>query len=378
MKERTKILITIDWFLPGTRSGGPVRSYANMIEHLGKYHDFLIITRDTDYCSDEVYDSIQSDAWNRINNYLSIYYFSKANLTKSNLTSLIKSTNFDVLYVNGIYSYFFSILPVLLVSKKHKIIVSARGMLNTQAFSVKKFKKTTFISIANFINFYKNVEFHATNEDESAQIGFHIKNFKRMHVAPNLPRKTKDVTVPKHKQTGPTRFVNIARVSVEKGTLKMIDSLKNITSEIILDIFGPIYDSEYWKRCQKQIDCLPENVKVQYKGSLPSEDVPNALRNYDFFILLSEGENFGHAILEAFSAGCPVIISDQTPWKKLQERKIGWDLDLKNIKKVSETITGAASLPKEQYFIMSKAAIDFADNFIENPEVLKQNLQLFQ
>ena len=60
--KRKKILITIDWFLPGTKSGGPVRSYANMMEHLSSYHDFYIITRDTDYCSDEVYKDVYAES----------------------------------------------------------------------------------------------------------------------------------------------------------------------------------------------------------------------------------------------------------------------------------------------------------------------------
>jgi glycosyltransferase involved in cell wall biosynthesis len=34
-------------------------------------------------------------------------------------------------------------------------------------------------------------------------------------------------------------------------------------------------------------------------------------------------ENFGHSILESFCAGCPVIISDQTPWNGLQAIKVG-------------------------------------------------------
>ena len=62
--QRKKILITIDWFLPGTKSGGPVRSYANMLDHLGAYYDFYIVTRDTDFLSDEVYSNIESNAWN--------------------------------------------------------------------------------------------------------------------------------------------------------------------------------------------------------------------------------------------------------------------------------------------------------------------------
>ena len=31
-------------------------------------------------------------------------------------------------------------------------------------------------------------------------------------------------------------------------------------------------------------------------------------------------------ILKALCAGCPVLISDQTPWRDLEENGVGWDL----------------------------------------------------
>ena len=45
-------------------------------------------------------------------------------------------------------------------------------------------------------------------------------------------------------------------------------------------------------------------------------------------ILPTFNENYGHVILESLTAGCPVIISDQTHWLTLSEKKAGWDLSL--------------------------------------------------
>jgi glycosyltransferase involved in cell wall biosynthesis len=43
-------------------------------------------------------------------------------------------------------------------------------------------------------------------------------------------------------------------------------------------------------------------------------------------LLPSEGENFGHAIVEAFANGRPVLISKNTPWKNLAAQRAGWDV----------------------------------------------------
>jgi glycosyltransferase involved in cell wall biosynthesis len=378
MKQRKKILITIDWFLPGTKSGGPVRSYANMLDHLGAYYDFYVVTRDTDFLSDEVYSGIQSNAWNKINDHTQIYYFSKDALTKRNLKALLDQTEFDVAYVNGIYSWYFSILPVVLLKKHPNVIVSARGMLNSQAFSVKPMKKKIFIAFAKLFNIYKNVKFHATNTVEANHIIKIIGKQFETKIAPNLPRKIQNLSINKRDLNSPLRFVNIARVSIEKGTLKMIEALETFKVEIVLDIFGPIYDEAYWEKCKKAIEHLPKHITVNYKGFIESELVLETLKSYDFFILLSEGENFGHSILEALSVGCPVIISDKTPWRDLERKGIGWDIDINDSNEVSSVFNQISKMEQDVYSKLTKQAFVFAKSFSEDKDLLNQNKDLFK
>src|SRR4029077_18813526 len=52
------------------------------------------------------------------------------------------------------------------------------------------------------------------------------------------------------------------------------------------------------------------------------------LSEHHFFFMPTANENFGHAIVEALLAGCPLITSDQTPWRELARRGVGWDLPL--------------------------------------------------
>lgn len=376
-KPKKKILITIDWFLPGTKSGGPVRSYANMLDHLGAYYDFYVVTRDTDFLSDAAYKGIQSNAWNTINDHTQIYYFSKEALNKRNLKALLDNTEFDVAYINGIYSWYFSILPVMLLKNHPNVLVSARGMLNPQAFSVKPFKKKVFLAIANMFNLYKGVTFHATNKEEAVHIKSIMGDKNEVKIAANLARKMESETISKRVLTGPLKLVNVARISVEKGTLKMIESLKTVETELILDIYGPIYDQDYWRKCQKAIAQLPNNVTVNHKGFIESDLVLDTIKTYDFFVLLSEGENFGHAILEALSVGCPVIISDKTPWRDLVSKGIGWDLNINDSKEISKIFEYISRINQDKYNEMAKQAFKFAKHFSEGEQLLNQNKNLF-
>lgn len=377
-KEKKKILITIDWFLPGTLSGGPVRSYANLIEYLKDDFDFYIITRNTDYGSNVAYENIVPNTWVKLNNYTQVFYISNSELSKSFIKKTIADLDFDTAFINGIYSWYFSIIPIFILKKINKpIIISARGMLNSQAFSVKKRKKKLYLLIAKLLGVYKNIKFHATNIEEAQSIRNEIGSKSIVMVAPNLPRKLERTEDLEKSKSEPVRFVNIARIAIEKGTITILKALLKVKQSIELDLYGPIYDKAYWADCKNVILDLPNNIKVNYKGVVDSEDVPSVLNSYDFFILLSEGENFGHSILEALSAGLPVLISNKTPWKNLEEKQVGWDVSTVKEIQILKALNDAIEMSKDEYFIWSNSAFHYAKAFIENPQLLEQNKALF-
>lgn len=377
--HKKNILIFIDWFLPGTNSGGPVRSYANMIDHLGDSFNFYIITRNVDYCSTEVYNDINSNNWNQLNENTRVYYFSDDHLRIKNIKNLIRKTNFDIAYINGIYSWYFSILPLLLLKRSTRIIVSARGMLNPQAFTSKKLKKKVYLKVAKSLGLFQKVIFQATNGDEEIFVKKEIGRNVQVVVAPNFPRKIHGFENKSVQKTpGEIRLINVARISKEKGTLYLIELfLQFHHGNIELDLYGPIYDTEYWEQCKTAIFKLPKNVQVTYKGILKSEEVPSTLVSYHFFIMTTEGENFGHSILEALSVGLPVIISDQTPWRNLSLKKVGWDISMKDKKYFHKVLIQTVEMDQKQYQEYSNCASAYAQEIINDPNIYSTYELLF-
>ena len=326
-KEKKRILIFIDWFLPGYKAGGPVRSMANMIEQLGDEYHFLVVTRNTDYMEAEPYD-VPSDQWVEGPNNALVYYFSGERLSFGNMRRLIAETNFDIVYVNGIYSWWFSILPLFFL-KKHKVIVGVRGMLARSAINVKSTKKKVFLKGARMLGLYKDVLFHATNEQEKEDTRTVFGDVP-VSVAPNLPRKKLSEALKQSKEEGELRMVSMARIAPEKNTLFALEALKGYAGDgtIVFDLYGQIYNEAYWQTCMAVIDELPSNVTVEYRGMVESDRVAEVIGHYHFLFLPSRGENFGHVILESFTAARPVLISDQTPWRKLEKENCGYDLPL--------------------------------------------------
>ena len=86
----TRVFITIDWFLPGTNSGGPVRSVANLIAALPECQ-FYVFTRNTDYCATEAYEGITPNTWVKFSDNCEVYYCSEQNLSKATLTAQLQA-----------------------------------------------------------------------------------------------------------------------------------------------------------------------------------------------------------------------------------------------------------------------------------------------
>ena len=53
----------IDWYLPGYKAGGPVRSMANLVDHLRDKVDLHIVATDTDYTETSPYSGVTPDRW---------------------------------------------------------------------------------------------------------------------------------------------------------------------------------------------------------------------------------------------------------------------------------------------------------------------------
>gem|GEM_PF-203416 len=337
--QKKKILIFIDWFLPGYKAGGPVRSMANMVEYLKEEYEFYIITRNTDYTETIAYTSVKSNCWEDFSEGVKVYYADTVHQNKATFKRIIEEVQPDIAYINGVYSWKFSILP-LIVTKKlglKKVIVAARGMLAQSAIDVKGGKKRLFLKLAKLAGLYKNVVFHATNEKEQQDItsvlGSGLDSYReRVCIADNLPKKELPVIKPIEKKKGELKLVSLARIAPEKNTLFALErllELADLKGQISFDLYGQIYNQEYWQECLAVIEQLPDSINVKYKGTVDAELVGGTIQNYHALFMPTRGENFGHVILESLSAGRPVLISDQTPWRGLEKEKCGWDISLK-------------------------------------------------
>jgi len=375
---KTTILIFIDWYKPGYKAGGPIRSVSNMVDALKDHFQFYIVTRNTDYLEITPYSNINTNQWNNIDN-TQVFYLSKENTKRSTIHVLIDEVQPDIVYCNSFYSPYFSLIPIHYAKKKKiKTILAVRGMLSKGSLNVKKAKKRTFINFIKWVGLFKKITFHATTNEEKQDIENTFGKQPTVIVANNLPEQKTYSFIEKRKTENSILLISVARIAPEKNTLYAIEALKNCKSKVNFDIFGPIYNQEYWSKCLKSINELPVNVNVNYKGALPHDEIDTTLQQYHALFLPSTGENFGHIIIEAMANACVPIISDKTPWRNLATENVGFDINLANLKQFTTTIDKLASIDETTFNEMARNAFLYAQQVTNNQLLIEQYKQLFQ
>lgn len=340
---KRKILIFTPYFIPGFKGGGPIKSIANLIKNLSAEFDFYVITSNKDLGDKEPYKNIIADQWVRLDK-CQVFYLSES-FGNVQLLNLIRKLSPHIIYLNSFFSFKFSIKIVFMkkffLLKKSQIILAPRGEFSIGALKIKQFRKFLFLRFVQIFDCYKSIYWHATSASEKNDICNVISPFlKKVFEAPNFIKKnttrkfSKEVEKRVTSNDTKSDFIKIcfiSRISRKKNLDFAIKIIKKIDRPISFDIYGPIEDADYWNECKALIEELPSHQsQINYLGLISPENVRKKLSLYNILFLPTKGENFGHIIFESWSVGVPVLISDQTPWRNLKEKKLGWDFPLGN------------------------------------------------
>ncbi|MEP7262900.1 MAG: glycosyltransferase [Bacteroidota bacterium] len=378
-----KIVVLIDWYLPGYKAGGPIQSVANIVQHLKTDYDIAVITTDTDLHETTSYSAVESNKWTVAPDGTRTYYFSKSALNFGNLKKIILGERADFIYINSLFSVNFTILPLLirkLFLPNRKVVLAPRGMLGKGALNIKPGKKKIFLSASRLFGLFKNITWHASTILEEEEIKSAFGSNSKVITAVNLTSSRTLQFISKPKEVNQCKLVFISRIASKKNILPVLRALYRLpdSMNVDFDIYGPIDEADYWKQCEAVIQQAPGNIKINYKGPVENAQVHDVLTNYHFSVLYTQHENFGHSIIEGMAAGCPAIISDQTPWRNLAEQNAGWDVPVDNEKALQPVFTEACLMNQNTYDEWSRAALTFASGIINDEKALTANKSLFQ
>ncbi len=335
--------------------------------------EYYIFCGDTDLNGGAL-ENITTGEWTVFNDYTQVWYANHASISDS-LVRQVEEVKPDILYIVGIYSWYFNIVPLVFCKVPRKIL-SARGMLHPGALSQKKWKKKIFLRLFKLFEYQFKVSFHATDAEEKGYIHSHFENHVEVFVAGNFPNNIGAVTAAP-KQVGILKLITIALISPMKNILPVLESLQNITTNVQYDIYGPVKEFDYWERCKEKIKLLPGNVTVHYHQEIEPREVKDALSQSHVFILPSKSENFGHAIYESLSAGLPVITSNNTPWNGLQEADAGINLSPENTIELEQAIDLFATMDEAAFTLWRHGAVAYTSKAIDLERLKSQYRAMF-
>ena len=389
------ILIVFEHYLPGHKAGGPVRSIANLVECLGHEFDFRILTSDRDLGDAEPYVNVETCRTQAVG-HASVTYLRPRQKSLPALLSRLLRQDYGILYVNS----FFSRLGMKMVFMRwarliprHPLVVAPRGEFSSGALALKPLRKRAYLWIAKRIGLYRDATWQASSGYERADLlrvwGPGAAN--RVVVAPDVVDRAaggeseqggesqpdSEAGVRPTKVPGQAAVVFLSRISPMKNLETALQVLSAAHGSLLFDIYGPIEDQSYWSLCEDLIRGMSSHVKVAYRGGIPHHQVLTVLRKYHLLLLPTRGENFGHVILEALSAGCPVLISDRTPWRGLRSQRAGWDVPLERLDDMVTAVDEMVRMGQDEFFEWSAGASALAKSARADTSAIQANRRLF-
>lgn len=349
---KKKVFLCTDWFAPGYRAGGPIRSLVNLVRALDNDLEFLVYTDSHDLGQPNHYPGVRLNTWIPYLENTQVYYAASRYHAAKRFIFEVLQKKPDVVYLNSMYSIFFSIIPLLLLKifrRPVRIILAPRGMLNPGAIQFKKWKKRTFLYLFSWVKLHKALTFHGTFPSETENIlKIFGKNIQVVYI-PNIPLLPLEISPPKPPSWQGYHFLFAGRIHPIKGLLFALQLFREADRSVHFTIVGPIEDKQYWFRCRQVIQALPSYIRVKMLGPVPPDKLLRILSRQHYFILPSASEGFCHSLVEALSSGIPVLTGEQTPWKNLEKAKAGWTLSLNNPELSKSALLKAIHLPPEDY-----------------------------
>ncbi len=362
-----RVLISAGLFYP-SKLGGPANTLYWLSKALVKCGIDVTVVTSSNHIESDI---LEFDKWIELDKIRIRYCTVKSKLPLNIvLHSIREIRKSDIVLLSSIcYLPNFFILLVSLLLRK-RIVWSPRGELFDYALENNKYKLIYFGVIKFLIG--QKVTFHATSEEEQQEI---IKYFPKspIVVLPNymeLPLK-----LVHNKQELPY-FLYVGRIAPIKSLDTLILGLANskffIKSNYIFKIVGDVEErfKYYYDNLTKLIQDNGLAEKILFVGPKHGSEKYQYYADAYFSFLVSNSENFGNVVIEALSQGTPVVASEGTPWKSLNDYQAGYWIK-NDADTIASCVDNLLRLDDEEYKYYRTNAYLLSKQFDVNSNVVK-------
>lgn len=380
--ERRRILLAADWYPPAFRAGGPVRSVAHLAALLADDHDVFVVTGTHDLGSQEPLPGT-GGGWQEADG-IQVLRLGPSDRTVARWRALLTEVRPHVLHLNSLFSRGFTLAPLRASQGWAGLarILAPRGMLSPGALAHRPLKKRLFLAWAQRAPRFSGVRWHATSEQEAEDIRRHFGH-AHIDVAPNLAGPC-PLPAASPRPAPPWRVVSLGRVHPVKNLGFACEVLAGLGRPVRWDVVGPWEDPAEVARLQAAARVAGEAaaradqaaIEVQFHGALEPAVAAAVLREAHFLMMPSVTENYGHAVVEAWAAGCPVWVSEGTPWRGLREAGVGEVLPL-DVEVWREAVRGWMDAGPETWAAASARCLRYRSDLDERSGAAEATRRIF-
>ncbi|MEZ5333263.1 MAG: glycosyltransferase family 4 protein [Thermoanaerobaculia bacterium] len=377
---RPRVLVVQDYFLPGYKGGGSLRSVANLVERLQDEYRFDVVSRDRDRGDRGRYPDLRP-GWSESRG-CRVRYLAPWQINPWSLRRVLADRRYDLVYFNS----FFSRLTIwLLVARRFgtlpacPVVLAPRGELAGNALRLKRWRKAVYLRVCRRLGLWRDITWHVSSASERDEVSRVLG--QPSEIALNLPsRPPPRGSLPElpEKRSGSARFVFLSRLVPKKNLETAIDLIGRVSGDVVFDVYGTAEDPGYVAECESRMKRLPPNVRCRYRGPVPHEEVHATLARYHVFFFPTLSENFGHVVLEALATGLPVLLSTETYWRDLERKGVGYDVPLTDPSAFVDRLGRFVAMGPEEFQRASAAATRLAEAVLSDPRPVEAHRRLFR
>lgn len=226
----------------------------------------------------------------------------------------------QVVHLNATYS--FPTIPTLLVCKLlgKPLVWSPRGALQRWQGTTRSQAKSAWEKLCNLLCDPGRVVLHLTSEEERVESAPRIPRARAKIIhngidLPNLNGHGKE-------RNGNLRLLYLGRLHPIKGIENLLRAVAKARNDVTLSVCG---DGEpaYRQTLERLSSELSLNRRVTFRGSIGAESKARQFQEADLCVVPSFKENFSMVVAESLSHAVPVVVSDGTPWKQVDQMGCG-------------------------------------------------------
>jgi glycosyltransferase involved in cell wall biosynthesis len=316
-----KVLHVTPAFYPAANWGGFAQSVPGLCDALAQYSDVQLKVLTTDSDEPTTRRRISGKAFpERFQAGYDVYYCRRLcgqSVSPGLLARIWSMARWaDVVHLTATYS--FPTIPTLLVCRVlgKPLVWSPRGALQRWQGTTRERTKSVWEKVCNALCDPERVVLHTTSKEEKNESWPRIPRtqVRVIHNGIDLPH----LNGRPNKRNGNLRLLYLGRLHPKKGIENLLQALTRVNSGVTLSVCGDGKPS-YRQSLESLASQLLLSSRVTFRGTIAADIKAQQFLETDLCVVPSFTENFSMVVAESLSHAVPVIVSDGTPWKQVDQ-----------------------------------------------------------